>query len=398
MHDVWQSRPGLTQDFPFPDPIFEEGRRLVHSGRLDEAETLSRALRAGHPDDGRGWLLQGLVDLRRRTVPDAVRHFARAFAVDSDLDPVLALEERWMAFMLLGDYEAAWRLSDLVLANRAPSDFNRPWTPYHTRCVWNGRKLPGRRVLIRCYHGLGDTLQFIRFAEPLERMGCHVAVEAQPELLPLLRHVRGIGELVPLGEGDGLDWDVDVESMELAHALRVRPDTLPASPYVGVTDEVPPVLRAGRPLRIGLVWQAGTWDMRRSLQLNDLRPLLSIGGVEFHSLQQGPARAELPTLAEAGPIDSAQEGIAALAATLMRMDRLITVDTMAAHLAGALGIPAWLLLHYEADWRWGMGARTPWYPTLHLVRQAVPGDWSVPIRMVRHALDRLACSHHADGG
>ncbi len=309
---------------------------------------------------------------------------------DGALDPTPGgepdIEAAWMAAMRAGDWARAWDLSDGVLAARAPDEFDRPGTPYHTRCVWDGRPLAGRRVLIRCYHGLGDTIQSLRFGPSLRRLGCTVMVEAQPELLALLRPLDWIEAAVPLGQADGLEAEIAMESMELAHALRVTPGTLPAAvPYL-IAPETPTPAPGAVP-RVGLVWRAGGWDPRRSMDLEELAPLLAVAGVEFHSLQLGAAAEDL---ARFGLTDGSKPQIEGLAATLAGLDLFVTVDTMAAHLAGALGRPVWTLLRAEADWRWGLEDRTPWYPTMRLHRQRREGDWRDPVLAAAAELARFA--------
>ncbi|MFC7333184.1 hypothetical protein [Rhodocista pekingensis] len=367
--------------------LLREGMRLVGSGRLAEAALLGRRMSGAAPADWRGWLLRGQAELRARAVPAAARSFARALALG--MDPLEAVEARWKTHMLLGDHARAWALSDAVLARRAADEFNRPWTPYHTRCVWNGTPLEDRRVLVRCYHGLGDSVQFIRYAAVLKARGCTVLVEAQPELLPLLARHPAIDRAVPLGEGDGLDRDAEVESMELFHACRCGPEAAAAVPYLDPGDAAPaPLPPADGGLRVGLVWRAGDWDPRRSLTTAELAPVLAVPGVSFVSLQRGEEEDRPPPALAS---DASSAGIDTLAATLRRLDLLLTVDTMAAHLAGALGVPAWVLLHAEADWRWGwQGARTPWYPGLRLFRQRRPGLWDGPVADVVRRLTAVA--------
>lgn len=328
----------------------------------------------------------------RRHLATAARLFRQAEGLGAD--PLAAVEARWKTAMLLGRYDWAWRLSDGVLASRAPEDFNRPWTPYHTRCVWDGTPLGGR-VLVRCYHGLGDSVQFLRYAGMLQMLGCHVAVEIQPELLSLARRCPGVADAVALGEADGLlvgprGWDVQVESMELSHALRTLPHTIPNDvPYLG--RGLPRrARRRGEPLRVGLVWQAGGWDTRRSLPLAALGPLLELPGTTCVSLQLGPARAELADFSAVR--DGAVDSLEGLAGAMCGLDLMVSVDTMAAHLAGALAVPTVVLLHQDADWRWGAkGSRTPWYPTLHLARQRIQGDWAPAVAdTVRVVRGRLA--------
>ncbi|HEX6911919.1 MAG TPA: hypothetical protein VF142_16060 [Longimicrobium sp.] len=294
------------------------------------------------------------------------------------------LAAAWTRHMRAGEWSAAWRVSDRVLAGRAGPSWH---LPRHEQWIWDGRPLDGRRVLVRCYHGLGDTLQFIRFAPLLREIGAEAAFWVQPALIPLLRTVRGRGTLLPLHDGDaGVDHDVDVEIMELSHVFRVTPKTLPADvPYL----HVDPAPRAddGR-LHVGLVWRAGDWDDRRSVPVPLLAPLAEIDGVALHVLQRGSGLAERP----AGfGVDSGSDDPLQAARTMRTLDLVVTVDSFPAHLAGALGVPTWTLVQQEADWRW-MADRddSPWYPTMRLFRQPRQGDWTPVIARVARELERLA--------
>src|ERR1051326_3230614 len=143
--------------------------------------------------------------------------------------------EVWMTRMRTGNFEGAWQISDEILAEKKniPCDDR----PRHQQWVWRGQPLRGH-VLIRCYHGLGDTIQFIRYAPLVRRMAKRVSVEGQPELLSLLRTVRGIDEVFPLGEVDAPSCDVAVEVMELPYVLRTRLDSIPCeTPYFDVQAE-----------------------------------------------------------------------------------------------------------------------------------------------------------------
>ncbi len=277
---------------------------------------------------------------------------------------------RWMALMRRGEWDAAWRLSDAALAARGAV---RDWTlPRHLQPVWDGAPLHGRRVLVRCYHGLGDTIQFIRLVPALQAIAREVTVWAQAELIPLLSTMRDPPRLLPLHDGTPeVEYDTDIEVMELAHALRMTPATLPASvPYLH-----PPAAR--RTGGIGLVWRAGDWDGRRSLPFARLAPLAEIPGVTLHILQRGPGLAECP--AGFGQ-PSGTDDILEAASRMRGLDLVVSVDSMPAHLAGALGVPVALLLAREADWRWMDGREgSPWYPTMRLFRQAREGDWAEPL-------------------
>jgi hypothetical protein len=298
---------------------------------------------------------------------------------------------RWMRHMRRGEWEAAWRLSDRVLRARAGRTC---WhLPRHLQYVWDGRPLAGRRVLVRCYHGLGDTVQFIRLAQPLRRIAAEVIVWAQPVLLPLLRTARGIDRLLPLHDGSpDVAYDVDIEVMELAHALRIAPGDLPGEvPYLGCEAAATPAagFPPGRAPQVGIVWQSGDWDPGRSVPLALVERLIEqTPALSWHVLQRGPAlacwrsdRARIP------PID----GMLDEARALRALDLLITVDTLSAHLAGALGVPTWTLLSPDPDWRWmESGERTPWYPSMRLWRQRAREGWGRVLERVRAALGGLA--------
>lgn len=272
--------------------------------------------------------------------------------------------------MRRGEWEAAWRVSDAVLRGRAGSSCAH-W-PRHEQWVWNGEPVRGRRVLVRCYHGLGDTLQFIRYTGRLRAVAREVIVWAQPELLPLLGTARGIDRLLPLHDGSPeAAFDVDVEVMELAHLFRDTPGTLPAEvPYLHA-DPAP--LPSDGKLAVGLVWKAGDWDDRRSIPPGLLAPLAELPGVTLHILQRGPGLAERP---DGLGVVSGSDDVTHTARVMKALDLVISVDSMPAHLAGALGVPVWALLHADPDWRWMQGRDdSPWYPTMRLFRQSRPGDW-----------------------
>jgi hypothetical protein len=294
------------------------------------------------------------------------------------------LGDSWMRHMRRGEFEEAWRVSDEVLRERRGRSCDH--LPRHFQWVWNGEPLDGQRVLIRCYHGLGDTLQFIRYAPLVRRVARQVIVWAQPELLPLLQTADGIHNLLPLHRGaPDVEYDIDVESMELSHIFRSTVETLPGDvPYLHVT---PAELPADGNLHVGLVWKCGDWAPERSVPVELLAPLAEIPGVTLHVLQRGSGLVERP----AGfGVDSGCDDIFGAARTLAALDLLISTDTMPVHLAGALGVRTWTLLQAEADWRW-MDEReeSPWYPTMRLFRQPRPGDWQSVISRVAAELRQL---------
>ncbi len=334
--------------------------------------------------------LRGEAFYRRRVIAGAEAHFAQALAQGAE--PHGIAQSRWMCAMLRGDFESAWRIGDAVLAARAGRDCTG--LPHHLRWIWDGTPLAGRRVLVRCYHGLGDTLQFIRLAPLLKRICPLVTVEAQPELLPLLASMQGIGLLMPL-DGAVPPHDVAVELMELPHALRLTLAAVPAEvPYLAAPPARVEAARdrlaaaEGR-LKVGLVWTAGAWRPERSVPLEQLIQLNALPNIALYNLQRGPALAGAAMLRFATR-EGESDDILETAALVTHLDLIVTVDTMVAHLAGALGRPVWTLLHHEADWRWMLGREdSPWYPPMRLFRQPSAGAWRPVLDRIIAALVRM---------
>jgi hypothetical protein len=294
-------------------------------------------------------------------------------------EPV-ASADPWTAAMRVGDFDAAWKISDRVLAERRESRIDCSHWPRHRQFIWDGSSFDDKRVLVRCYHGLGDTLQFARFFEPLHDRAREVIVWVQPALLSILNSVIGIDRLLPLHEGaPAASYDVDIESMELAHALRASPATLcRRMPYIYMSGR--PTRGDGSEFNVGIAWRSGAWDTRRSIPTSLLDDLANLGGIRLWSLQYPaePTPFMLPSLA--------CQDIAAMAQAMQRLDLVISVDTMVAHLAGAMGLRTWTLLCREPDWRWMCDRRTsPWYPTMRLFRQRTD-DWKEVIDEVATAL------------
>lgn len=291
--------------------------------------------------------------------------------------------QRWIAANRAGDFDQAWQIAWESLEARDPATRDDPSQPYHLRWVWDGRPFDGRDVLVRCYHGLGDTLQFARYLPALARRAASVTVEAQPRLLPLLSSIAAPLRLLPFDPAKPAPpAECDLEITELDLALRQPPGEAPP-PYLGADRAVLP---AGT---IALCYGAGEWDPERSIPPALLAPLCRAAPC----ITLVPEPCELEVLNPEGcPFD-----MAATAALVNGADLIVTVDTMIAHLAGALGKPTWLLLKAEPDWRWPPAAHTtPWYPSMRLYIQRTAGDWNSVIAQVE--ADLLTRAHVAAEG
>ena len=204
-------------------------------------------------------------------------------------------------------------------------------------------------------------------------------VQCQKELVPLLKFNRYIDEVLTLeDEISASEYDLEIEVMELPYAFRTQLSTIPREvPYLKLDVPKP---KNQLPFAVGLVWKAGEWDPRRSIPFPLIQSIENEPGLTLHAiqLQTGGNGESLGSI-----IDSSSADIVAAARAISQLDLLITVDSMPAHLAGALGVRTWTLLHAECDWRWMAGrSDSPWYPTMRLIRQRQPGDW-------RPVLDRV---------
>jgi hypothetical protein len=300
---------------------------------------------------------------------------------------------KWTAAMRAGEFAEAWLLCDQSLRSRTPASRDDPRLPYHLRWVWDGRDFTGKHVLVRCYHGLGDTIQFARFLPLLARRTASLTLEVQPPLVEL------IGSLMIDEDDVAIDVvafdpanplpssDCDLEITELDFALRAPPDAI-EPPYLFASDDVRPTDV------IGLCYGAGEWDPERSLPQDLLAPLCG----QRRCVTLVPEPTTIGVLNPQGcPFD--MEATAALVASTKLV---VTVDTMIAHLAGALGKPTWLLLKHAPDWRWTPGsARSHWYPTMRLYHQDRPGDWAAVVARVEQDLveqDFAGVERHASHG
>lgn len=301
----------------------------------------------------------------------------------------------WFAAMRRGDWEAAWRATDrLEIPRRAQQrDPGFVRRPEHLR--WDGTPTAGRTVLVRCEHGLGDTLQFMRLLPLLQ--AAHVHFLVQPPLVDLLRGVPSLGDVRNYWTTDPLPpHDVDLEVMELAYALRMTLPRLPP-PLPGLRTKLPGdfVLPDEGRLRVGLTWACSHWEPSRSIPLADLAPLFAVEEVQFYSLQHGEAATDpLLQRLDVEPLSPRTTEIRAAADAMCTLDLVITIDSMPAHLAGSLGVPTWVLLKQEADWRWMDGREnSPWYPTMRLFRQQREGDWRTLAQEVARSLRSVAGAH-----
>jgi Flp pilus assembly protein TadD len=306
-----------------------------------------------------------------------------------ELDPNHALAHTCLGQLLLyrGCFREGWKEQEW---RWQWDDFPSP--PRHfQQPQWYGEDLAGKRILLHAEQGFGDTIQFARYAEMVAALGAHVILEVHPELLNLMRSVSGVSEI--LARGDPVPpFDLHCPLMSLPLAFDTTVATIPTTiPYLDTNGPTPAWVDRtnASSRRVGLAWAGNPGnrvDHRRSVPIAALIPFSSVPGVEFYSFQRS-GTLDIPDGLHFQGILPASGDFAATASALQAMDLLISVDTAVAHLAGALGVPVWIMLPYVSDWRWLKGEPlSPWYPTATLFRQSEDQRWESVIAAVRDTL------------
>jgi tetratricopeptide (TPR) repeat protein len=360
-------------------------------GRLDEAIVSYRAALALERGFADGWSNLGLSLAQLGRHDEALDAYRAAVAADpmhADAHVGVALQTLLRGNFADGWFEYLWRWRSRQLS-----------LPRIAAPAWQGDAAAGRHILLVAEQGLGDTIQMSRYAIVLSGGGTKVSLMVQRPLVRLFAENMP-GTTVVDAEAPHPPGDLYCPLMNLPLLLGTTEETIPAAPYLRAPAELAAAWRReigerGR-LRVGLAWAGSPRhinDRNRSLPLATLAPLFAIDGIAWVSLQVGPGAAA----AAAAPLldPSARLGdFLDTAALVSGLDLVISVDTAVAHLAGALGVPVWLMLPVGNDWRWQLNRDdTRWYPTMRLFRQQAFNTWEPVVARVGVALTALARGH-----
>jgi tetratricopeptide (TPR) repeat protein len=370
---------------------------LVRLDELDAAEATCREALRLKPDLATAHLSLGFILSEQGRREAALACCQRALDLQPDLAD--ARKNRSLIWLLEGkltegwaEYEWRWKCPELP-----ERPFGQP--------LWDGSPLAGQTLLLHAEQGLGDTLQFIRYAPLAAERGARVVVACQRPLLPLLSRMPGVSGWV--AQGDPLPpFDLHAPLMSLPRIFGTTLENVPAAaPYLAADAALVERWRGELAVidgfRIGIAWQGSRnyrRDRYRSVPLEQFAPLAEVPGVRLISLQKGYGAEQVAALGGrfevidlADRLDAAGGAFMDTAAVMTLVDLVITSDTAVPHLAGALGVPVWVALSSNPDWRWLLDREdSPWYPTMRLFRQTQRGEWSeVFDRMAGALAERL---------
>lgn len=328
---------------------------------------------------------------------EAIELYKQIIKQDSEYDPAqLALG---FAYLTKGDFENGWRQHERYL-KKSGKNGDR------LRTLLANNTVAGKKILLRPEGGLGDSLQFVRYAQQLHTMGAYVIVAAQKPLLSLFSRCQYIDQLISCH--DQLPaCHADATLMSLPAIFNDTESTFPTNiPYISADQKLVNqwhnTLAHDTRYKIGLCWQADKKNdesrlpiARRGCPLTNFIPLQNIEGISLYSLQKYDGVEELANMPIDFPLihfdnlDEHTKPFEDTAALMKNLDLIITVDTAVAHLAGALGCNVWLLLPYSTDWRWIHGKiDSPWYPTMKIFKQSTPFDWQEVIENISDELKK----------
>lgn len=392
------------------------------------------------PSDPRGYINKGNALTELHKPDEAIEAFTRAIELKEDYRPynnrARLYQDLQQMDLAKADFEKCVELEpdngqiryNQSICTLMSGDWDKGWAEHEWRWQyqgfrtaksaditqsWKGEEdLNGKTILLWAEQGLGDTIQFCRYAKILHDMGATVKLQVQQPLLALMGSLEGVDRIVVDINESQIAYHYHTPLMTLPLALKTTQDTVPlADGYLKAIPELSAKWRdklgeKTRP-RVGIVWSGGLrpdqpelWmvNARRNTQLHRFDIFKDLD-VDFYSLQKGnPGEQELELLQAngwEGPkiINYANEltDFTETAALIDNLDLVISVDTSTAHLAAAMGKPTWVLNRFDTCWRWGTeGSTTPWYSSMRLYRQPSFGDWDSVFKNLYEDLAKLA--------
>ena len=389
-------RKAIDLDNTMTEARINLGTVLEISHQLDDAlECYEKALEL-NPNCAEAWNNRGHILSTKNQHKAALTNFRRAI----EIDPSYAEAHLNLAFELLiqGHWIEAWPEFEWRWQTAQMKSFQRTFdTPQ-----WDGSQKPMATLLVHAEQGFGDTLNFIRYIPMASARVGRLIFECQPPLLTLLKGTFGMD--VILARGDSLpSFDFHIPLLSLPKIFKTTPKTIPkAIPYISAPNNLESPLRcSANRLKVGMVWAGSPLNPRNTLRklcLAKFKKLLNIPECEFYSLQHGDAGDQIineglrENIYDLRPL---MKDFRATAALINELDLVISICTSVAHLSAGMGVKTWVLLAYDADWRWLLNrSDSPWYPSVRLFRQKKRNCWSEVVEEVFQSLEPLAASEN----
>ena len=378
------------------------GNVLQELRRLGEALASHDRAIALKPDYAQAYSNRGLVLQELRRLDAALASYDKAIALKPDYAE--AYKNKSVCLLLGGRFEQGWSLYEWRKKN--PEYVKLFAAHSYSQPLWFGEeRIAENTLFVYWEQGLGDTIQFCRFAKLAEHLGANIVISAQNCLHGLLKTLSPSIKLIKENEV-ALNFDYHCPLMSLSLAFNTTLENIPADiPYLCAEPERTENWKqklGNDGFKIGIAWQGskGRIDTGRSFALTEFYGISQVPNVRLISLQKHEGVEQLSKLPEGMKIESLGEDYDAgadafldAAAVMENLDLIISSDTAIAHLAGALGRPVWVALKHVPDWRWMLDrSDSPWYPTMRLFRQRTRGDWEGVFSDIANELVALICS------
>lgn len=369
-----------------PETWHNLAEAYFHAGQFAAGKAAYKRVIVIDPGISSAWLGYASCTYQLGRFPEAVRILNRALQIHpADIKLHFAHAQ---VLLVLGDFKRGWQEYEHRFESPAYTKENGEYVHSLAEIapVWQGEPLEGKTILLHTEQGFGDAIQFARFVRRLKRDygAARVHVNLQAPLADLFSCVDGIDLITRQDVDPCPPFDYHLAAMSIPSVIGMTNETTPTDiPYIHLPGELVAAHRLPQDaLNVGLCWRGRPEhgnDQQRSMSAATLEPLRDISGVRFYSLQLGTSPEWMVPLRETGTDWLAD------AAFISNLDLVICVDTAVGHLAGALGIPVWLLTAFAPDWRWQLKRTdSPWYPKHRLYRQAKPREWA-------EVIERVAC-------
>ncbi len=368
------------------------------AGRLDDARRIGERAVALAPDDSRAHFNLALIYYEQLDLAAALAEADRAIVLDPGFAE--AHFQRAEILLLRGEFASGWESYEWRFKLKQAEGM----LPNTDKPQWDGAPLPQGRLLVIADQGFGDGIQFVRYLPWVIERAPAPILACSADLAPILKQMPGLGRIATRWEATGA-YDAFIPLSGLPRLAGTRLQTIPPGiPYlhaepakVAYWKQRLDMLAPPERKRVGLVWAGRPShknDRKRTVQLAQFAPLFSradiAADIAIVTVQKGDQIAQVGDYYGAAPLVNLGPSITDFTDTLAileSLDLLVTIDTSVAHLAGAAGRPAFVILPYAPDWRWLLGREdTPWYCSLRLFRQERPYDWSGVVERLAGAI------------